>query len=109
MISKRKDCVFCEIIDRHSLSEILLENKSSILIKDKYPKAPVHLLLISKQHYSNLLDNNFEWNILLEIEEVIKVLTSLGVKSFKLIINNGKEVGQEIDHFHIHFISSNIK
>jgi histidine triad (HIT) family protein len=45
-----EDCVFCNIVNRTLQSQILYENPNIIVIKDILPQAPVHLLVITKQH-----------------------------------------------------------
>ncbi|HPD03019.1 MAG TPA: HIT domain-containing protein, partial [Clostridia bacterium] len=48
------DCIFCKIIDGAIPAPKLYEDENMIIIKDISPQAPVHLLLIVKEHYKNL-------------------------------------------------------
>jgi len=44
------DCLFCKIIEGSEPSKKVLETERFVVIKNKFPKAPVHLLVLSKKH-----------------------------------------------------------
>ena len=73
------------------------------------PKAYTHLLVVPKEHAESLNELN-DKNILGELLMGVKAVTKqLGIKSYKTIINTGREAGQEVFHLHIHVLSGNIK
>ncbi len=45
-----KDCVLCKIVSGEENAEKVLETEKFVVVKDKYPRAPVHVLVIDKQH-----------------------------------------------------------
>lgn len=47
---KKKDCLFCEIVRGQEPSVKVFEDKNFVTIKNKYPVAPVHLLVLDKKH-----------------------------------------------------------
>ena len=49
-----KDCIFCKIANKEIPSEFLYENDYLFVIRDINPKAPIHLLVITKEHVANL-------------------------------------------------------
>ena len=50
------DCIFCKIANGEIPSTKLYEDDDMIIIKDLNPQAPVHLLLIPKEHYDNIIE-----------------------------------------------------
>ena len=52
----KEDCIFCKIVGKKIPADIIKETAHFIVIKDINPVAPVHLLIISKRHYSSVLD-----------------------------------------------------
>ena len=50
------DCIFCKIANGEIPSTKLYEDDDMIIIKDLNPQAPVHLLLIPKEHYANIIE-----------------------------------------------------
>lgn len=103
------DCIFCKIINGDFGTEFVYENEHLVVFKDINPKADKHLLVVPKVHVESLneLDDK---NILGELLVGVKTVTSqLGIKSYKTIINTGREAGQEVFHLHIHVLSGNIK
>lgn len=102
------NCIFCKIINKIIPSSLIKENEHIIVIKDLHPKSPVHYLIIPKKHFSDIkdLDNseiNLAGKILLMAKELSQDLS--GSKAFRLVSNNGKESGQCVFHFHIHFLA----
>lgn len=100
-----KDCIFCKIANKEIPSEFLYENDYLFVIKDINPKAPIHLLVITKEHAANLNEINDE-RLLTEILKGIKaVCEKLNIKEYKTVINTGKSAGQEVFHFHAHILA----
>ncbi|MBR1908336.1 HIT domain-containing protein [bacterium] len=101
------DCIFCKIANKEIPSEFIYENDYIFVIRDINPKAPTHLLVITKEHFANLNEINDE-KILTEIFKGIKeVCSKLNIKEYKTLINTGKSAGQEVFHFHAHILSDN--
>jgi len=95
------DCIFCKIIKREIPAEIVKETEQLIIFKDKYPKAPVHLLLVPKKHYKDITESDGAiWS---EIREVaISLAKEKGTKSFRLVHNAGNAA--VVSHMHVHFL-----
>ena len=77
-----------------------------VVFKDINPKAPVHLLVVPRVHVESL--NELEdKNLMAELLSAVKETTKkIGLKSYKTLINTGKEAGQEVFHLHIHILGS---
>lgn len=102
------DCIFCKIIEGEIPSKKIYENDYVIAINDINPKAKVHALVIPKMHvdtFNELEDEKLMSEILKAIKEVVKIM---GIKSYRLHVNTGKEEGQVVFHLHFHILSNTI-
>ncbi len=99
--------IFTKIINGELPSDKVFENERIIAIKDIYPAAPVHLLIITKKPIPDLQSVSKEdLPLIAEMVEVAQQLAKeFGVaEGYRLITNNGKEAGQQIFHLHFHLI-----
>ena len=103
-----KDCIFCKIINGDFNTEFILENEYAVVFKDINPKADTHLLVVPKKHVESL--NELDDDILLgKLMMTVKEVTKkLGIKSYRTVINTGKDAGQEVFHLHIHILAGSI-
>ncbi len=98
-------CIFCQIVNKKIPANIIFENKNIIAFKDIDPKAPIHFLIIPKEHITNL--NKLEKKeILVEIFSTIKqIARKVGTLSgYQVKISVGKKGGQEVNHLHFHLL-----
>ena len=101
-----EDCIFCKICEGELPSSTIYEDKLIKIIMNINPISNGHLLVIPKDHYTNLLDLNRD--VLDHSIEVVKdtiyptLKDKLNCGGLTLAQNN--ELGQEIKHFHIHLI-----
>ena len=98
------DCIFCKIINGDFNTEFVYENEHAVVFKDINPKAPVHLLVVPKIHVASLNeleDKNLMGELLMAVKETTK---KIGLKSYKTLINTGKEAGQEVFHLQLHIM-----
>lgn len=96
------NCIFCKIINGDFGTEFILETENAVVFNDINPKAPVHMLVVPKVHVASLneLDDK---DLLGELMMTVKkAAQTAGLKSYKTLINTGKEAGQEVFHLHIH-------
>ena len=99
-----EDCIFCKIINGDFNTEFVYENEYVVVFKDINPKAPIHLLVVPKTHVASL--NELEdKNLMAELQKAVNETTKkIGLKSYKTLINTGKEAGQEVFHLHVHIL-----
>jgi histidine triad (HIT) family protein len=100
-------CIFCQIVGNQIPAPRLYEDEQLIVIADKYPKAPVHVLVITRQHIASLDEVGPEHAELMA--HAITVLPEVARRAglddgFRTIINTGPGGGQEIPHLHIHVL-----
>jgi histidine triad (HIT) family protein len=99
-------CVFCDIISRELPAEIFYEDDAVIVFRDHFPRAPTHLLICPKEHYTDLLEAPPE--IMPKMFETVKLVSNMlntGDYGFRLVVNNGAHAGQIIFHLHFHFLT----
>ena len=102
------DCIFCKIINGDFGTEFVYENECSVVFKDINPKADTHLLVVPRLHVESLNELN-DKDLLGELIMTVKAVTeNLGIKSYRTVINTGKEAGQEVFHLHIHILAGRI-
>jgi histidine triad (HIT) family protein len=101
-----KKCIFCRVITRELPGEILFEDDNFLAFRDINPVAPFHVLLIPKEHKSDLKqysneDQELLGNLLLIAK---KIADDNNIDSFRTVINTGVEAGQTVSHLHLHII-----
>lgn len=111
MNMSESNCLFCKIASGAMDTEFVAETDNTLAFKDIWPVAKVHLLIIPKQHYSDVAD--LAHNAPEILSEVLKTATDLAKKhtegSFKLQFNTGAEAGQTVFHAHAHVLSDTAK
>lgn len=100
------NCLFCKIINGDLQTDILYNDKYTIVIKDIAPKTKIHLLVMPKKH-SAQIDDTDEKTLGRLFSTVGKIarenkFTSQG---YRVIVNNGENGGQEVKHLHIHILA----
>ena len=103
-----EDCIFCKIIKKEIPSTIIYEDDKVIAFNDVNPAAPIHILVVPKKHIETLLDVTDEDNELISyVYQVInKIAKEKGFANngFRVIVNCGKDSGQEVMHIHFHVL-----
>jgi histidine triad (HIT) family protein len=102
-------CVFCVIAQKEIPSSIVYENEDVICFNDLKPITPVHVLIVPKKHFDDILDLSATEEgqkvmsaVLRAIPEVVRIT---GVESgFRLINNCREDGGQTVMHVHFHLI-----
>lgn len=101
-------CLFCNIIEGKTPSKKVFENDKVFAFHDINPQAPIHVLVVHKNHTKNIEEtvtvNPAIFNDLFEgVTEVAKI-TGVAEKGYRVIINNGTAGGQIIWHMHVHIL-----
>lgn len=101
------NCIFCKIVKGDIPSAKVYEDEDMIIIKDLNPQAPVHLLLIPKEHYANIVEmSDAQAQTLAKCLKKLSTLTDkLGLQNgFRLVYNKGEDGCQSVGHLHIHIL-----
>ena len=102
-------CLFCKISNNKIPAEKLFENEYCFIIRDIKPQAPIHLLVISKQHISELSEITAD-NVLILSQMTLEAnraarTFNITQNGYRLLINNGKDAGMTIPHLHMHVLA----
>ncbi|SVC11412.1 uncharacterized protein METZ01_LOCUS264266 [marine metagenome] len=103
------DCLFCKICDGEIPSEIVYENDYLLAFNDINPIAPIHILIIPKEHISTL--NDIEEKHTQTIGELFlaakKIANDKGISEsgYRTIFNCNKDGQQTVFHIHLHLIA----
>ena len=103
-----EDCIFCKIIKKEIPSTIIYEDDKVIAFNDVNPAAQIHILVVPKKHIETLLDVSDQDNELISyVYQIInKIAKEKGFANngFRVIVNCGKDSGQEVMHIHFHVL-----
>jgi histidine triad (HIT) family protein len=99
------DCIFCRIAAGRVPSRKVLETDEFIVFHDISPAAPVHVLMVPKEHIATLYDAEERhaamWGRMLALAP--KLMRDLGVTGgFRTVVNTGRDGLQEVQHVHVH-------
>jgi histidine triad (HIT) family protein len=100
--------IFGKIINREIPANIVYEDEQCLAFRDINPQAPTHVILIPKKEVPRLADATSEDQALLGHLMLVagKIARDLGVEdAFRLVVNNGAEVGQSVFHLHLHLLA----
>lgn len=100
------DCIFCKIALGEITSQKVYEDEKILAFNDLNPIAPVHILIIPKEHISSADElNEKNSNIVGYIFEVAsKIAKDKKLDGYRIINNCGKNGGQSVNHLHFHLL-----
>lgn len=98
------DCIFCKIVKGDIPSSKVYEDEELVAFNDTRPIAPVHFMIVPKQHVAGLNDCQPRHQALLGRILLLapKLAQEQGLQGFRTMINTGREGGQEVFHLHVH-------
>lgn len=102
------DCIFCKIVNNEIPSEKVFEDDKIIAFKDITPCAPVHIIIIPKEHINSAnelteADENIIGHIFVVAKNIAKDL-GISENGYRIVNNCGKDGGQTVGHLHFHLI-----
>ena len=103
-----KECLFCKVVDKEIPAEIVFENDKLLAFKDIDPHAPIHILIIPKEHITTTNDLKIEHKELLG--DMFLTATKLASEydiaedGYRTIFNCNKNGGQSVYHIHLHLM-----
>ncbi|MEG2633690.1 MAG: histidine triad nucleotide-binding protein [Oscillospiraceae bacterium] len=102
------DCLFCKIANGDIPSDKIYEDDSVVAFNDIDPKAPVHFLVIPKQHIDSCADIDVtNSGVVAHIFEVIsEIAKDKKLDSFRVVSNTGEQAGQSVKHLHFHVLAN---
>lgn len=102
-------CIFCQISRGGAGAERLYTDDRCFVIRDIYPSAPTHLLVIPHQHITSLAyigpgQESLTGHLFTVAEEMAR-REEVTVSGYRLVINQGRDSGQEVVHLHLHLLA----
>lgn len=101
------DCVFCKIIAGEIPSRKLYEDDHVMAFLDAFPAVKGHVLVVPKQHASNLLEGDEADAVMLmkTVRHITpKITEALGADGVNIMSNIGEVAGQSVFHTHVHIL-----
>lgn len=102
------DCIFCKIVRREVPTPLVYEGEHVVAFEDIAPIAPVHVLVIPKEHIASLHDATAAQSVVLAelLQAAIAIAKERGIvdTGYKVLIRTGVHGGQEVPHVHVHVI-----
>ncbi len=100
------DCIFCKIASGEIPSTLVYQDALVVAFDDLAPQAPVHSLIIPREHYTSIGDNLPAELLAAVFAAVPKVAALKGIDTngYRIIINTGADAGQTVGHFHVHVL-----
>ena len=102
------ECIFCLIAAKTIPAKLAYEDDRLVAFEDISPKAPTHTLIIPKEHFASLDDIPAEkadllGHLLLQARR-IAAAKGLSATGYRLVLNTGRDAGQEVFHIHVHLL-----
>jgi histidine triad (HIT) family protein len=104
------DCIFCKIIEGKVSAKKVYEDELTVAFWDARPAAPIHILIVPREHVATLNDIADDDVILGHMGRVAKeIAQQMGVADFgyRFFVNVNRGGGQVVFHLHAHLISGN--
>lgn len=103
-----ENCLFCKICAKQIPANIVFEDDTVFAFSDIAPQAPVHILIVPKKHFRDILAISKEDSELLahmvETAQFLAKEHRIDQTGFRLVINTGSDGGQSIAHLHLHLM-----
>lgn len=100
------DCLFCKLVSGEIPTNKVYEDDVCFAFDDIEPEAPVHTLIVPKQHFSDLQDGvpaEVLGHLLSVVPEVAKI-KGVYESGYRSVINTGPDSAQTVKHLHIHIL-----
>jgi histidine triad (HIT) family protein len=102
------ECIFCRIARGEIPVKFIHESDNALAFNDIDPKAPVHVLIIPRRHYSTTItmadDAPELYGELFRAAAAVARKTGVDESGFRLMLNTNADGGQEIFHVHMHLL-----
>jgi histidine triad (HIT) family protein len=103
-----ENCIFCRIVRGEIPSKKIYEDDQVIVINDINPAAPIHLLVLPREHVESLMTAGAQHQAL--VGKMLLLAPRLAreqgsTDGFRVLINNGPGGGQEVFHLHLHVLA----
>ncbi len=102
------DCLFCKIANGEIPSKKVYEDEKVFAFYDIDPQAPVHFLVIPKEHIqsTDFINENNSYIVAHIFEVIAKISKDLNLENgYRVVTNVGEDGGQSVKHLHFHVLA----
>ncbi|MBV9148456.1 MAG: histidine triad nucleotide-binding protein [Candidatus Eremiobacteraeota bacterium] len=102
------NCIFCKIIAGEIPARELFRDDDILAIEDVNPQAPSHVLVMPQAHVANMStfsDTASAEKVARLLSKAAEIGRQRGAKGFRLVINEGSDGGQTVEHLHVHVLA----
>jgi len=96
--------LFTKIINREIPGDIVYEDDHVVAFRDIVPVAPVHIIIVTRAETPGAAFVPDEGDHMHLINAARKIAEQEGLASYRLVINQGEDAGQSVDHLHMHLL-----
>lgn len=100
------DCLFCRIVRGEIPATLVAQNDACVAFRDINPQAPVHVLVIPREHVASLDaldDGRLLGSVGLLAAEIARA-EGIAATGYRTVINTGSDAGQSVAHLHMHLL-----
>ena len=105
------DCLFCGIASGDIPATVVHESPRTVAFRDINPQAPIHILVIPREHHRDLASVATDAGLLAEIAaQAHEVAVAEGVADtgYRVVFNTGSQAGQTVPHVHAHVLGGRV-
>ena len=106
------DCLFCKIIAGAIPGQLVYEDKDVVAFKDINPQAPLHVLIVPRQHIATLNDlgPNSDDLIGAMVRRAAALARQHGYseRGYRTVLNCNRDAGQTVFHIHLHLLAGRV-
>jgi histidine triad (HIT) family protein len=100
-------CLFCKILDGSIPSTAVYQDEQCYAFADINPQAPVHVLVVPREHIGSLAETSKMHSALLGhlLWAAGEIARAKGLsRGYRAVVNTGADGGQSVDHLHVHLL-----
>jgi histidine triad (HIT) family protein len=100
------DCLFCRIVRKEIPAKLVAEDEHCIAFRDINPQAPVHVLVIPREHVPSLdqaRDPELLGRLSLMAAEIARQ-EGITARGYRTVMNTNSDAGQTVFHVHLHLL-----
>ncbi len=102
------ECIFCRIARKEIPSTMLFEDDELVVFEDIDPKAPVHFLVVPREHIATVAEVSDSkaglFGRMMRVGTTVANSKGLEPKGYRFVMNYGKDGGQAVEHIHLHVL-----
>ena len=104
-----QNCIFCKIVAGELPAEVVYKDELAVAFRDLNPQAPVHVLVIPREHIESLNDasrsDETPLGHLLRVAARVANEQGVAESGYRTVVNTGAGAGQSVFHLHLHVLA----